>query len=79
MRQVLVSFELSVTQSTDGVFIASKPDYLFQDAFDKDDDESFSKLCDLEYKFCSLVDAFKALGVRVIARRKEVTSLDGQL
>lgn len=75
MRNVLVSFEVSVTQSQDP-FVNITPDYKFDGEFDKDDDKSFSKMCDLEYQVEELARAFKKLGCQVIVLRKEVTHLD---
>lgn len=74
MRNVLVTYEISVTQSQEP-FIVSKPDYSFSCEFVKDDDKSFSKMCELEYKVEKLVDAFMALGCKVIALKKEVSHL----
>lgn len=76
MRKVFVSFEVSVPLETDGCCKTSKPDYVFSGEFDKDDDSSFSGMCDLEYKVENLVKSFKALGRSVVAFRKEVSSLD---
>lgn len=75
MRNVLVTFEVSVSQSEEP-FLACKPDYSFSGEFDKDDKKSFSKMCDLEYKVHNLVNAFMALGCKVIALRKEISHLD---
>lgn len=77
MRQVQVIFEISVTQITADKFIgSSKPDYVFQGEYDKDDDKSFSDMCDLEYKVESLVRSFKSLNCQVVAVRKEVTCIN---
>lgn len=70
-------FEVSVTQITADKFIGSvKPDYVFQGEFDKDDDKSFSDLCDLEYKVENLIKSFKSLNCQVVAVRKEISSIN---
>ena len=77
MRNVLVSLEISVSQEKDKPFICvGKPDYVFQGEFNKDDDKSFSELCDLEYKVETLVRAFKDLGCQAIAIKRETSTLE---
>ena len=75
MRKVLVSFEVSAKQGMNSVFDSPNPDYTFKGEFDKDDDVSFSALCDLEYRVEKLVDALKSLGCRVIVIKKEISRL----
>lgn len=76
MRNVLVSFEVSVTQSTDGIFTTLKPDYVFEGNFDKDDDKSHISEKDLSYKVEQLAKNLKSLGCRVVVLRKEVSQLN---
>lgn len=75
MQKVLVSFEVSVTQSND-TFVVSKPDYIFSAQFDKDDCDFCLDLSVLESKVVSLVKSFVDLGCQVIAYKKELTSLN---
>lgn len=75
MQKVLVSFQVSVTQSKD-TFVVSKPDYVFSGDFDKDDRDSCLDLSVLESKVVSLVRSFEDLGCQVIAYKKELSSLE---
>lgn len=77
MRKVLVSIELSVSQVSGAKFIGSaKPDLVFSGEFDKDDDKSFSELCDLEYRVEQLVKNLKGLGCQVVAIKRETSHLE---
>lgn len=77
MRQVQVIFEVSFTQIIADKFLGSaKPDFVFQGDFDKDDDKSFSEMCDLEYKVETLVKSLKSLNCQVVAVRKEVAVIE---
>lgn len=75
MRVVLVSFEVSVSQSSKPIIKAGAPDFVFKGEFDKDSEPSFSAMCDLEYKVEGLAKSFKALGYQVSVLRKEVSHL----
>ena len=77
MRVFLVSFEISVFESeVKPTGRTSKPDYVFEGEFDKDDDVSFGKLCELEFRVQHLVKSFVDLGYKVTALRKEVCHLE---
>lgn len=74
MQKILVSYEVSVSQSKD-TFVVSKPDYIFSGEFDKDDVDSSLELSHLESKVLTLVKSFEDLGCQVIAYKKELTNL----
>ena len=77
MRVVLVSFDVFVSKSVKLTDIkVGKPDYVFEGEFDKDDDESFGNLCELEFRVQHLVKSFVDLGYKVTALRKEVSRLE---
>lgn len=76
MRKVLVSFECSVAQSKEHPLVIASPDYVFSGEFDKDDEKSFSQLCDLEYKVSKLARDLMDLGCQVAVIRKEMSHLD---
>lgn len=79
MRAILLQLEVSVSNPSNTsipVVKVGNPDYVFTGDFDKDDDKSFSAMCDLEYKVTELAKSFKALGYRVSVLRKEISHLD---
>lgn len=75
MEKVLVSYEVSVTQSKD-TFVVSKPDYIFSGEFDMADPDSCLALSSLESKVVDLVRSFEDLGCQVIAYKKVLSSLN---
>lgn len=75
MRKVFVEFELFAIHSSQP-FICIKPDYIFSGEYDKDDDKSFSSLCDLEYKVQNLAHSFKELDYQVSVIRTEKLHLN---
>lgn len=75
MRKVSISFEVFVTQSNDGVSMPNNPDYVFCGEFDKDDDVSFSKMCDLEYKVEKLAELFISLDCKVSVLKNVITRI----
>lgn len=75
MKVVLVTFEVFIQQDKEKPFVGVTPDYLFSGEFDKDNDQSLSSLCDLEFHVVTLAQSFKALGCRVSVLRKEVFHL----
>lgn len=76
MRNVLVSFEVSVSQSNDPLITVRKSDYVFTCEGDKDNESFFSVMCETEYKVQSFCRALKDLGCQVICIRKEVSHLE---
>ena len=75
MRNVILCFDVFVSQSQK-LMVSVTPNYSFQDAFDKDDKDSFREMCDLEYNVSQLAKSFKALGCQVAVHRKEISHLD---
>lgn len=76
MRKVLVSFEVSVSQSNEHPLIIATPDLVFSGEFDKDDNKSFTAMCLLEYKVEELAKNLKSLGCQFAVIRKEVSHLN---
>lgn len=75
MRNVIVTFQLFVSNDVDKPLILAKPDFTISVAGDKDDDKDFRSMCDAEYNFEQLVKYYRALGCKCEARRVETSFL----
>lgn len=75
MRNVLVSFQLFVSQDVGKSLTCVKPDITFDIAIDKDEDKDFHNMCEVEYKVQQLVKFYRALGCKCEARKVETSFL----
>lgn len=75
MRNILLSFQLFISQDVEKPLICVKPDITFDIAGDKDNDIDFHNMCEVEYNVQQLVKYYRALGCKCEARKVETSFL----